>query len=390
MMEYIETETRNSSLPDLVEMLQKQSDVRYDIVVPSSDLEFKAGNLTVKGGGVRMTEDGVHTDNVRLAPTAIFDEGLAKRFNIPLKYVKTLRERVAVDVLEADPTWVPTLYDENMNYWLDADKSKQHLVRGFRTDDTDSIGIARAFLSNKYKTIDNYDVLMATLDGVKQAGVQIEIDGADLSDKRMSLRLVCPQVKEYAPEILKGYRSPFTGETGADNPTVFAGLVIKNSETGNGAFTIVPRLFVQVCSNGLQVTKDAMRAVHLGEKLDEGIIRWSDDTQRRELDLITSKTRDAVATFLDVDYMQTKIIELKSLAEADVVNAPKTIQRVAKKTHWSEDEQESILRHFIQGGDTSALGIAQAVTSVAQTVKSPDRQDELETSAIVAAELAIV
>ncbi len=385
-MEYIETETRNSSLPNLVEMLQKQSDVRYDIVVPSSDLQFKAGNLIVKGGGVDMTDDGVYTTDVNLAPTPIFDKGLAKRFNIPLRYVKTLRERVAVDVKESDPT----LYDENMNYWLDADKSKQHLVRGFRTDDTDSLGIARAFLSNKYKTIDNYDVLMATLDGVKQAGVQIEIDGADLSDKRMSLRLVCPQVKEYAPEILKGYRSPFTGETGADNPTVFAGLVIKNSETGNGAFTIVPRLFVQVCSNGMQMTKDAMRAVHLGEQLDEGIIRWSDDTQRRELDLITSKTRDAVATFLDVDYMQTKIIELKSLAEADVVNAPKTIQRVAKKTHWSEDEQESILTHFIQGGDTSALGIAQAVTSVAQTVKSPDRQDELETSAIVAAELAIV
>ena len=97
-----------------------------------------------------------------------------------------------------------------------------------------------------------------------------------------------------------------------------------------------------------------MRAVHLGEKLDEGIIRWSDDTQRRELDLITSKTRDAVATFLDVDYMQTKIIELKSLAEADVVNAPKTIQRVSKKIHSSQNEQESILTHFIQGGDTSA------------------------------------
>ena len=62
----------------------------------------------------------------------------------------------------------------------------------------------------------------------------------------------------------------------------------------------------------------------------------------------------------------------------------------SKKIHWSENEQESILRHFIQGGDTSALGLAQAVTSVAQTVKSPDRQDELETSAIVAAELAIV
>ncbi len=389
-METIQTETRNADLPDLVDMLKAQSDVRYDVVVPASQIEMRGGDLIVKGGAARVTDDGVTTADARLVPTPIFDEGVSHRFDIPMKYVRTMRGRVATDIEQAPADVAPTLLDENVNYWLDANPNKRHLVRGFRTDDADEPGIARALLSDRYRTIDNYDVLMATLSGVRAAGVDVDIDGADLSDRRMSVRLTCPEVSAYADEILGGYRSPFTGETGSDNPTVFAGLVVKNSETGGGAFTIVPRIVVQVCSNGLQMTKDAMRAIHLGGKLDDGIVRWSDDTQQHELSLVTSKARDAVATFLDVDYMRTKIEELQQLAGVEVAKPADTIQRVSRKVGWSETEQDEILSHFIRGGQTTALGMAQAVTAYAQTVKAIDRQDELETTALLAAELATV
>jgi hypothetical protein len=383
------TDARNTDLPNLVDMLKVQSDIRYDVVVPASGIEFRNGNVFVKDGTARFAEEGLYTEDAELVPTGIFDEGVAKRFDIPLKYVRRMRTQVASDLAEMAKD-DGTLYDQNINYWLDADPNKRHLIRGFLTDGAGEPGIARALLSDRYRTIDNYDVLMATLTGVRAAGVEVDIDGADLSDRRMSVRLTCPEVTAYADEILGGYRSPFSGETGSDNPTVFAGLVVKNSETGGGAFTIVPRLVVQVCNNGLQLTKDAMRAIHLGGKLDEGVIKWSDDTQRQELELVTSKTRDAVATFLDIDYMKAKITELQELAGVDVTKPADTIQRVGRKVGWSETEQDEILSHFIKGGQTTALGVAQAVTSVAQTTDSPDRQDELEISALAAAELVAV
>ena len=34
-------------------------------------------------------------------------------------------------------------------------------------------GVARALLSDSYKVIDNLDALMATLDGIRQAGVEV-------------------------------------------------------------------------------------------------------------------------------------------------------------------------------------------------------------------------
>ena len=55
---------------------------------------------------------------------------------------------------------------------------------------------------------------------------------------------------------------------------VFAGFVITNSETGCGAFSLTPRLVVQVCRNGMTITRDAMRVVHLGERLDQGVVTW--------------------------------------------------------------------------------------------------------------------
>jgi hypothetical protein len=93
-------------------------------------------------------------------------------------------------------------------------------------------------------------VLFAALDGVRQAGVPARVEGCDLTDRRMYVRVVCEEVRALAPALLGGYRSPFTGAAGADCPVVFAGFVISNSETGCGAFTLTPRLVVQVCGNG--------------------------------------------------------------------------------------------------------------------------------------------
>ena len=74
----------------------------------------------------------------------------------------------------------------------------------------------------------------------------------------MYVRAVCEEVAVLAPALLAGYRSPFTGAAGADNPVVFAGFVITNSETGVRRVHVTPRLVVQVCRNGMTITRDAI------------------------------------------------------------------------------------------------------------------------------------
>ena len=53
-----------------------------------------------------------------------------------------------------------------MNGWLDGD-DRRFLLRCLRPGDRGGGGAARAFLSDGYKIIDNLDVLLAALDGVR-------------------------------------------------------------------------------------------------------------------------------------------------------------------------------------------------------------------------------
>jgi hypothetical protein len=94
-------------------------------------------------------------------------------------------------------------------------------------------------------------------------------------------------VSVLAPLLLSRYRSPFTG-----------------------AFSITPRLVAQVCGNGMTITRDARRSVHLGEKLEEGI-RWSADTRGKQAALVTVIARDTVTSVLDPGYVERAVRELE-------------------------------------------------------------------------------
>jgi hypothetical protein len=143
--------------------------------------------------------------------------------------------------------------------------------------------------------------------------------------------------------LLAGYRSPFTGAVGADNPVVFSGFMLTNSETGCGAFTLVPRLVVQICRNGLTITRDAMRAVHLGERLDEGIVTWSGNTRDKTLALITAKTTDAVATFLNPSYVERAVQELEKDAGHPLADPQEAVRVVSQRLRFTDTQQAGIL-----------------------------------------------
>jgi len=399
----VEITARNASLEDLAGLLQEQHARKIDMVVPATKMLMDRGVLRVRGAEVQMDDDGVTEVDGRYVPTSVFDEGISQKLGIPLPYVRKMRsDRV-------------DLYDQNVNGWLtgggeleDFDGAtvqefssdpRSFLVRAFKGDD--GTGIARAFLSDSYKMMDNLDALTAALDGVKNAGVNVEFAGCDLTERRMTVKIVAPEIAGLAPTLLENYRSPFgtiddvrslaqregLGYAPGGEPIVFAGFVLSNSETGGGAFTITPRLVIKVCQNGLMITKDALRAVHLGGKMDEGVIAWSGDTMQKTTALITAKTRDAVQTFLDKEYMERTIRHMESQAGKPVDDPIKTVQQVGKKLAFSETQIKGVLDHFVRGGQMTAAGVMNAVTSFAQTVEDADTAYDMEAQGVRALEL---
>jgi hypothetical protein len=364
---------RNASVEDLVALLRGQQARKVDVVAPASAIRAEGGLIVLDQTAPVLTEDGVTMTAGAYRPTEVCDAGIADKLGIPAAYLRRTRASR------------PGLFDANVNGWLAGD-DRSFFIRCLRGEDGGT-GVARAWLSDGYKTIDHLDTLMAVFDGIRAAGQPVVIDSCDLTGRRMYVRVRCEAVQVFAPALLSGYTSPFTGAKGADNPVVFAGFAVANSETGCGACTITPRLVAQVCANGMTITRDVVRAVHLGERMEEGI-RWSGDTQDRQLALVTAKARDAVAAFLTPGYAEKVVRELERKAGHPVRDAARAIEVISGRLRYSEAQQAEILDHFIKGGDLTAGGVMHAVTSAAQVQADGDTAWDLENSALEALGLA--
>jgi hypothetical protein len=359
---------RNAELGDLVDLLKKQHDLKYDVVVPSTHLYFQGGNAVIEGGGVAFTEEGVDAVDAVLVPTQNFDRDAAERLGIPYPYVRKMREAGELDLL-----------DRNLNRWTERTE-RNHFIRGFRTSDHQETGIARSWLSDRFQTLDHIDSLFSALDGVRQAGVEIEIRRADLSETKLRVCLSSPQVLAQAPNFMRGYRAP-NGQSGADNPYLAAGVMISNSETGGGAFTLAPWVEFLVCTNGQTRMQEAIRKVHIGAQMETGVVSWSAETRQANIELIRSQSKDAMTAFLSADYLQTVVADLEGLGPRQLDRPQEVIESIGKKLAYTEDERASILDFFIKGGQPTAGGLMNAVTAYAQTVDDPDRAAEFEDSA---------
>ena len=240
------------------------------------------------------------------------------------------------------------LLDTNVNEWAARgvirkggvrDPHARVLVRtlfGSDPEHPESTGIVRAILSDRYGVRDNLDTVLAVLNGMREAGLgATNIRGADLSDDKLYLRVEAPEFHVKAEKFLEGYRSPFkgTGHGGeaAENPyIVHAGILVQNSETGGGAFSITPELRIRICDNGMTINADAMRKVHLGGKLDEGQIQWSAKTHDAANELTKQQVRDAVSSFLNTSYVEQAVAKLEDPRGVEIEDAPKVVSR------WSQ------------------------------------------------------
>ena len=366
---------RNLDLDHLASLLRETSTRALDVIAGTAAIRAEHGRLVLDGTEPVLGSDGVTMTAGSYSLNDVATTGLADKLGIPLAYLR----RMHTDAVD--------LFDANVNGWL-ARMNRRLLVRVLRDDHGG--GVVRAVVSDKYARIDNLDVLIAALDGIRALGAQVQVEGCDLTDRRMYIRVAAPGVQALAPGLLANYRSPFSGQAGRDLPVVWAGFVISNSEVGCGAFSIAPRIVVRVCRNGAVMTAHGMRRTHLGSRQDatEGVITWSHATTAKALELITSRTTDAVAAYLDPDYLRGMVRELEAAAGVPVTDPDTTIRTVATRLKYTDDTARAILAHFITGADLSAGGVMHAVTSVAQTLPDADAAHEMESTAIQAMHLA--
>jgi len=331
---------RGLSLLELADRVRKAELAKHDYVAPSRALEMDP-NLRLRIGDVPSEP---------LAPAMpvrdLAHGQLASWAKIPKAYYDRMR------------TEAPDLLAANVNTWLQRSEDK----RLVRTLD----GHVRAFLSDRYRPIDNYEVLEAALP-VMLEHLEMQVLSAQITERRLYVQAVTPRVED---EVRPG-------------DVVQAGLLLSNSEVGCGSVRVEPMIYRLVCSNGM-ITGEALRKYHVGRRLGgdgaEPYHFYKDDTRQADDRAFALKVRDTVAAALDDDLFREHVALLRESTQRALParRTPDAVREVTRRFGLSQDEGESVLARLIESGDLTQYGVANAVTSLANDVGDYDRAIELE------------
>lgn len=270
---------------------------------------------------------------------------MADKLKIPFAYFERMRTEQA------------PLLDRNVDTWLHHEPE----LRMVRTLD----GQARAFLSDRYRRLDNYDLCDHVLPMLLELP-DARFESTELTATRLYLKVVTPRVNI---EIQPG-------------DIIQAGVVISNSEVGQGTLSVQPLVYRLICKNGLIAADRAMRKTHVGRLSDaslEEVTMFKDDTLQAEDKAFFLKVRDVVeaavseATFHQIAEKMRRTMGIR--LNGDPV---RTIDVVGTRYLLNESERSGLLRHLIEGGDLSGYGLVNAVTHFANEVNDYDRATEFE------------
>ena len=267
---------------------------------------------------------------------------------IPSTYYSRMRESA------------PDLLDTNINTWLE----KEDTTRMIRTLD----GRARAFLSNKYLPIDNYEIAMRVL--------PVLANIVDLSDKNVSCELtdrnMYIKVVNYKLE-----REVTPGDV------VQAGIIVTNSEVGQGMVSIMPFMNRLVCSNGMVIDLAAKKRRHVGKTIDlnqDDYKIYREETVNAANQAFLMQIEDTVMAVADEVKFDRILDTMREAKDRKFTNKniPAVVELATKKYGISESAKDNILTHLIREGDTSLYGLANAVTRYSQDVEDYDSATDLE------------
>ena len=251
----------------------------------------------------------------------------------------------------------PELLAHNVNSWFQREPSKRML----RTMG----GTARAFLSNRYRRIDNLEIAQVVLPIIQEMeGAHIE--SCQITESRMYLKVVNTRLEA---EVVPG-------------DIVQAGVIISNSEVGLGSVCIQPLVYRLVCSNGMIITDAQTRRNHVGRtnETDESFQLYSEETLMAEDKAFVLKIQDTVKAAVDEARFSQVIGMMKTAKQAamNTQDVPGIVRLASREFHITDDESTGVLQHLIEGNDLTLYGLSNAITRHSQDIENYDRATELE------------
>lgn len=329
------------SLQEMAVEIERQSKLKEDYLVDTRNLKLEPCDSHVY---LHMYDNGQEPLEP-LEVNQIAHRQLGTHLKIPAAYYDRMLNTH------------PELLAQNVNAWFQREPSKRML----RTIG----GTARAFLSNRYRRIDNLEIAKTVLPIIgKMEGARFE--SCQVTESRMYIKVVNTRLEA---EVVPG-------------DIVQAGVIISNSEVGLGSVCIQPLVYRLVCSNGMIVNDAQTRRNHVGRVNDseESFLLYSEQTLAAEDHAFVLKIQDTVKAAVEEARFSQVVGMMKQAktAQMNTLDVPGIVRLASKEFHITEDESAGVLQHLIEGNDLTQYGLSNAVTRHSQDVESYDRATELE------------
>lgn len=333
------------SLQSLLTTVVEQQKTKRDFVantkeslqmVEASDMPNSVAIVLLKEGSSELERFSI-TENCH--------RQIAGRLQIPLKYYFRLLED----------------HRDLVIHQVNALFQREPQTRLLRTLD----GKARAFLSDRYKVLDNDQVLEQVLPPIVHGEIPSQLLSSNVTENNMFMKVLF--TGDNLTQTIGTIKN--TGQPDTVNP----GVIIKNSETGMGSLTIEGFFYRSFCLNGCVFGKSEIfdfKRIHLGGKLvaDGDFEIFSDETKRKQNEVIIAEVTDAMKALTNPENVRKMGDALRATKEGpQVKSAFAAVDQLAKEVPIREAEKESIIANFLTDGDFTRWGMINAVTKVANT-----------------------
>lgn len=243
-------------------------------------------------------------------------------------------------------------------------------IRMVRTLD----GNARAYLSNAYARIDNWQIAEAILRIARKHG-DWQIVGHEITEHRMYIKIMT----SWATDIVPGKK-------------VRCGFIITNSELGDGSLSVRVLIEMEWCTNGAvrELAAKASKIRHSGSAVlpafTNGAYQMSDGTRRIGEQYLMAQVDDMINHTIDPRAFNTFVDNFRrGVVDVIPIDAPlkDVVDVTAREYGILESETTSILHYLASGGEYNQFGltragIVDAVTLAAQHVERYDDSIRLE------------
>jgi len=282
--------------------------------------------------------------------TNSFHKNLASKFKIPYHYYKRIKEEE------------PNLYEKTINI-LNKD-NKAHLFRThsvkkpFRIKNIlkgKSCGDLRALLSDRYKIMDNKEVLNYLEPRFDKSNFVL--------------------LSGYQDENIMSMKIRFTNLIGSvrQSDTVYGGIYLRNSEVGRSSLTISALIYRLVCTNGLMLpnAETVSNTFHLGSK---NILGYSPNYIIPTEAL--NRIDEVINHLLSKEMFKNNLRHLRQTTEVQVKKVK--YKKIKEFYQTTDDEEKMIKEEFEKENDFTVYGLIQAFTSTARKIKDIQRSLYLE------------